>query len=174
MFLSSCLKADCPGRATCFTLKHLSRYVYILFSVNWFRVFCSWYLSSILLLLHKMFHSGLPPLLSVSTVWSITVCACRYLAFPQPQAAPLCCISLSSTSGESLSSYCPIFPVLCTPTLFPWTSQAVQAWHTGSPWADQTFYYVPFSSCSSSLQYHPRGSAHLSPFCCALCFKQSS
>lgn len=149
MFLSSCLKADCPGRVTCFTLKHLSRYFYILFSLNWFRVFCSWYLSSILLLLHKMFHSALPLLLSVSTVCSITECACRYLAFPQPQAELLCCISLSSTSGECSVIIQPHLPCVLHSHCLPWASQAVQAWQLGSPWADQVFYQISFSSCSS-------------------------
>lgn len=57
-----------------------------------------------------MFHSALPPLLSVSTVCSITGPACRYLAFPQPQAAPVCCISLSSTSGQCSAIIFPHLP----------------------------------------------------------------
>lgn len=57
-----------------------------------------------------MFHSALPPLLSVSTVCNITGPACRYRAFPQLQAAPVCCISLSSTSGQCSAIIFPHLP----------------------------------------------------------------
>lgn len=157
MFLSSCLKADYPGRATCFTLKHLSRYFYILFSVNWFRVFCSWYLSSILLLLHKMFHSALPLLLSISTVCSITVCACRYLAFPQPQAEPLCCISQSGASGE------------CSVIILPHLPCVLHS-HCSHEWAKQCNLVLRISLSWSSLLLHPFQQLLQTPAISSLCF----
>lgn len=151
MFLSSCLKADCPGRATCFTLKHLSRYFYILFSVNWFKEFfvvgilaayycfcikCSTLLSHLSFLFPQSAVSqGLP-----AGTWH----------FPNLRQHQFVVLVCPAPLDSALPSYSPIFPVFSTLTLFPQTSQAVQAWHLGSPWADRVFYYVPFSSCSSS------------------------
>lgn len=120
-----------------------------------------------------MFHSALPPLLSVSTVCSITVSSCRYLAFPQPQAAPLCCISLSSSSGEFSAVISHHLPIFLHSNSVPMDKPSSATLALSISWADQVSYYIPFSSCSSSPAVSSLSFCPSLTFCCALCFKQS-
>lgn len=121
-----------------------------------------------------MFHSALPPLLSVSTVCSITVSACSYLAFPQPQAAPLCCMNLSSTSGECSAIIPHHFLTVLHSHSVPRNKPSSATRALSISWTDQVSHNIPFSSCSSSPAISSLCFCPSLTFCCVLCFKQPS